>query len=142
MRAQFGRQHVRADVLQQTPLGNDVANVRNVVESDCSRRENSRGHAGQGRVLRAADRNAAFDGVAAANTKFVHGERLKEKTRNREWGEREILWNSSPALDRLSYLRGHVICAHLVGDLDANVGQRVLGMSLAIKLFGTGRIEG
>ena len=79
MRAQFRRQYVRADVFEQTPLRNDVTNIRDVVESDCLRSQNCSGHARQSRVLRAADRDATFDGVAAADAKFFHPRRLTEK---------------------------------------------------------------
>jgi len=36
VRAQFRRQHVRADVFEQAPLRNDVAHVRDVVKRDVS----------------------------------------------------------------------------------------------------------
>src|SRR5258706_4648317 len=73
-----------ANVFQQTPLSDDVAHVRNVVESNRLRSKNSRGHARQSRVFRAADRYATFDGVAASNPEFFHWERLKENPTNRE----------------------------------------------------------
>jgi hypothetical protein len=65
-------------------LRDDVAHVRNVVERDRFRSENSCSHARQGRVLRAADRYPTFDGITAANTKFFHARRLKENLKNRE----------------------------------------------------------
>lgn len=72
---------MRADVLQQAPLGDDVANIRDVVESDRPGRENRRRHARQSRVLRAADRDATLDGVATANAKFFHGGKIKGKVK-------------------------------------------------------------
>lgn len=84
MRAEFRREHVRADIFEETPLGDDVANVRDVVKRDCLGGEDRRGHAGQGRVLGAADRDATIDGIAAANAKFFHVRRLKEKLEIRE----------------------------------------------------------
>src|SRR5258706_11995581 len=73
-----------ANVFQQTPLRDDVAYVRNVVESNRLRSKNSRGHARQSRIFRTADRYATFDGIAASNPEFFHWERLKENPKNRE----------------------------------------------------------
>jgi hypothetical protein len=82
--AQFRRQDMRSDVFEQAPLGDDVANVRDVMESDGSGRENCRGHARQGRVLGAADRDSALNGVTTPNAKFFHARRLKEKLKKGE----------------------------------------------------------
>lgn len=75
---------MRADVFQKTSLGNDVANVRNVVQRDRFGRENCRGHARQRGIFGAADRHAPFDWVAAANAKLFHGGRLTEKRLSRK----------------------------------------------------------
>ena len=72
-----------ADVFQQPAHRDDVAHVGNVVERDCFRGENSRRHARQRRVLRAADRYASLQRRAATNAKLVHARRLKEKSQNR-----------------------------------------------------------
>lgn len=84
MRAQLGRQHVRANVLEQTPLSNDVADVRDVVKSDRSWSQNRRRHARQRGILSAADRDPTLNGVATANAKFFHARRLKEKLKKGE----------------------------------------------------------
>jgi len=73
-----------ADVFQETSLGDDVANVRNVVQRDRFGRENCRGHARQGGILGAADRYATFDWVTAANAKLFHEGRLAEKGLSRK----------------------------------------------------------
>ena len=51
------------------------------MKNDRLRRQDCRGHARQRRVLRAADRDASFDWVAAANAKFIHTARLMENQR-------------------------------------------------------------
>ena len=69
---------MRADVFQQTPLGDDVAHVGEIVQRDRFPRQDRRRHARQRRVLRAADCDATFDGIAATDAKFLHSGRLKE----------------------------------------------------------------
>ena len=83
--AKLRSQHVRADVFQQTPLRNDVANVREIVERDRFRRQNRRRHARERRVFRAADCDATLDWVTATDAEFLHVGSLKEKLENREW---------------------------------------------------------
>ncbi len=79
MRAQFWREHGRANVFEQTPLSDNVADVRNVVQGDGFRRQDRGRHAGQRRILCATDRDTAFDRVTTPNAKLVHAERLKER---------------------------------------------------------------
>lgn len=87
MGAQLRRQYMSADIFQQTPHCDDVADVRNVMKRDRFRSENRGRHAGQGRVLCAADRDAAFNGPAAANVKLVHEGKIKEKLL---WGKASL----------------------------------------------------
>ena len=47
--------------------------------------EDRRGHTRQRRVFGATDRDATFERIAAANAKFVHAGRLKEKELIRKW---------------------------------------------------------
>jgi hypothetical protein len=71
---------VRADVFQQSPHGDDVAHIRQVVKGDIFGGEKRGRHARQGRIFRAADGHPALDSIAAANPKFVHrDERLEQK---------------------------------------------------------------
>ena len=77
MGAQFRSQHAKTQTRKERPR-DDVAHVRKVMKNDRLRRQDRRGHARQRRVLRAADRDASFDWVAAANAKFVHENRLME----------------------------------------------------------------
>ena len=75
---------MRADVFQQAPLGDDIAHVGEIVQRDRLPRQDRRRHARQGRVLGAADRDAAFDWISAANAKFLHVGSLKEKRSTRK----------------------------------------------------------
>ena len=70
---------MRTDVFQKTSLGDDVSNVRYVVQRDRFGCENCRGHTRQGGILGAADRHATCDWVAAANAKLFHGEKISGK---------------------------------------------------------------
>ena len=70
---------MRADVFQKTSLGDDVSNVRYVVQRDRFGCENCRGHTRQGGILGAADRHATFDWVAAANAKLFHEVKISGK---------------------------------------------------------------
>ena len=69
---------MRADVFQQTPLGDDVAHVGEIVQRDSLRRQDRRRHARQRRVFGAANCDAAFDRVTATDAKFLHIGRLDE----------------------------------------------------------------
>ena len=73
-----------AQVFQKTSLGDDVANVRNIVQRDRFGRENCRGHTRQGGILGSANRYSTFDWIAAANAKLFHEGRLAEKGSSRK----------------------------------------------------------
>ena len=74
---QLGRQHRGAEIFEQPSLGDDVANVRQVVERNCFRAEQRRSHAGQRGILGAAYRNAAAERSATGNAKLIHAARLE-----------------------------------------------------------------
>ena len=76
--SQLRSQHCGAEVLEQAPLGNDVANIREIVERNRFGAEQRRSHARQRGILGATYRNAATKRPAASNAKFVHdGNRLE-----------------------------------------------------------------
>src|SRR5882762_9619384 len=70
VRSQLWRKDRSSDVLEQTTLRNNVANVRNVVQNNCFRRQQSGGHAWQSRIIRPTDRNSAVKSAAARNAKL------------------------------------------------------------------------
>src|SRR6266850_1662393 len=82
------RKDRRSDVLEQSTLRNNVANVRNVMQNNCLWCQQGGGHAWQRRILRPTDRDSAVESAAARNAKLIHdADRLKE---NRERSRRRV----------------------------------------------------
>ena len=71
-RPQLRHQDVRAEVFEQTPHGDDVAHVRQVVQCHGFGGQQGRRHAGQCRVLCAADGNAARQRPPANDSESIH----------------------------------------------------------------------
>ena len=72
VRAKLGRQHGRAEVLEQTPLRDQVLYVRNIVQRDGLGRQQCRRETRQSRILRPADLDLSFQRIAALDQKFIH----------------------------------------------------------------------
>src|SRR5436190_7522217 len=98
VRSELRRKHRNSDVLEQSTLRNNVANVRNVMQNNCLRRQQSGGHAWQRRILRPTDRDSALESAAARNAKLIHdADRLKE---NRERSKRGLFRRKLVPLDQ------------------------------------------
>ena len=74
---EFARRHVgafdpAAHVREQFRHGDDVAHVRNILQAYRFAGEQRRGHGGQGRVLRAADLDRAFELSPALYLESIH----------------------------------------------------------------------
>src|SRR5262245_16652215 len=72
MGAQFRDEHGATQVFEQSPHRDQVAHVRHVAQRHRFGSEQRRGQTRQGRILRAADYDAAFQLFSADDSKFIH----------------------------------------------------------------------
>ena len=72
MGPEFGSQNSCTQILEQTPLRNDVFNVRQIMQRDGFRAKHGRGHARQRGIFRATYGNATLERPPADNPKFIH----------------------------------------------------------------------